>query len=165
MENFRFWLWRSSNNHFNNYNAPPQKCLWQGLPLKSSHQRFLLQTLESVFLKQSANWNQRWQHFAVTKEEHIAKTIPKNISVWVTIFLRLKNITISSRLQREKVSRDSGYGFEILYEYLLAGNTRAVEWLLQKCKRKRILQKLVSMKQERISRRRKESATKDMTLL
>ena len=55
----------------------------------------------------------------MTKEEHIAKTIPKDISVWVTMFLRFKNMTISSRLPREKVSRDSGYGFEILYEYLL----------------------------------------------
>ena len=63
--------------------------------------------------------------------------IPEDMSAGVIMFLRLKNITISSRVPGEQVRRDSSYGLEILCEYLLEGKTRAMNWILQKAEKER----------------------------
>ena len=54
----------------------------------------------------------------------------------MAIFLNCKNSSIASRVTGEKVNRD-GYGLEIPCKYLVEGDTRAVDWLLQKVEKKR----------------------------
>ena len=58
----------------------------------------------------------------------MVRPIPK-ISVWVTMFLRLKNITISYRVTGQNVNRDGSYGLKNPCGYLLEGDTRAVDML------------------------------------
>ena len=64
-------------------------------------------------------------------KEKIVGHVPKNISVWMAMFLKLKNSSIASRVTGGKVNRGDGYGWEIPCEYLVEGDTRAVDWLLQ----------------------------------
>ena len=54
------------------------------------------------------------------------------------MFLKLENSSIASRVSGEKVNRGGGYRLEIPCEYLIAGETRAVKWILQKVEKKRI---------------------------
>ena len=59
----------------------------------------------------------------------------------------------------ETGNRDCGYGLEIPFEYLLEGDTRAVDWLMQKIEKERKFCKtLVAMNKEQKSRKRKEAA-------
>ena len=82
--------------------------------------------------------------------------VPKNISVWMTMFLKLKNSSIASRATGEKVDREGGYGLEIPCEYLAEGDTSAVDWLLQKVeKEKEFCKSLVAVSQRRKCRKRK----------
>ena len=89
-------------------------------------------------------------------KEKIVGYVPKNISVWMTMFLKLKNSSIASRATGEEVNRGGGYGLEIPYEYLVEGGTRAVDWLLQKAeKEKKFCKNLIAVNQGRKCRNRK----------
>ena len=70
-------------------------------------------------------------------KEKIVGHVPKNIIVWVSMFLNLKNISIASRVTGEKVNRGGGYRLEIPSKYLVEGDTRAVDWLLQKVEKEK----------------------------
>ena len=59
---------------------------------------------------------------ALMNKEKIIGHVPKNISIWMTIFLKLKNSYVASRVTGEKVSRGGGYGLEIPWEYLVEGD-------------------------------------------
>ena len=94
---------------------------------------------------------------ALMNKEKIVGHVPKNISVWMAIFLKLKKSSIASRVTEEQVSRGGGYGLEIACEYLVESDMRAVDWLLQKVeKEKELCKSLVAVNQERKCRKRKE---------
>ena len=87
---------------------------------------------------------------ALMSKELIFGHVPKNISVWMAIFLKLSNSSIASRVTGEKVNRGGGYGLEIPCKYLVEGETRTVDWLLQKVeKEKELCKNLVAVNQER----------------
>jgi len=69
---------------------------------------------------------------SLMNKEKIVGHVPKNISVWVATFLKLENSSIASRVTGGKLNRGGGYGLEILCGYLVKGDTRAVDWLLQR---------------------------------
>ena len=92
---------------------------------------------------------------ALMNKEMIVGHVPKHISVWMAMFLKLKNSSIASRVTGEKINRGGGYGLEIPCEYLVEGDTRAVDWLLQKVeKEKELCKNLVAVNQERKCRKR-----------
>ena len=65
------------------------------------------------------------------------------------MFLKLKNSCIASRVTGEKLNRGGGYGLEILCDYLVEDDARAVDWLLQKVeKEKELFKHLVAITQE-----------------
>ena len=70
-------------------------------------------------------------------KEKIVGHVPKNISVWMAMFLKLKNISIASRVTCEKVNWGGGYRLEIPSTYLVEGDTRAVDCLLQKVEKEK----------------------------
>ena len=73
----------------------------------------------------------------------------------MAIFLKFKNSSIASRVTGEKINRGGGYGLEIPCEYLVEGDTRAVDWLLQKVeKEEELCKNLVAVNQERKCRKR-----------
>ena len=75
----------------------------------------------------------------------------------MAMFLKLKNSSIASRVTGEKINR-GGYGLEIPCEYLVEGDMRAVDWLLQKVeKEKELCKNLVAVNQERQCRKRTAS--------
>ena len=86
---------------------------------------------------------------ALMNKEKIVGHVPKNISVWMAMFLKLKSSSIASRVTGGKVNSGVGYGLEITCEYLVEGGTRAVDWLLQKVeKEKELCEYLVAVNQE-----------------
>ena len=67
----------------------------------------------------------------------------------MTTFPKLKTTTISYAVTGETEIRDSGHGLEIPCEYLLEGDTRAVDWLLQNvAKERKFWRTLVTMNLE-----------------
>ena len=86
---------------------------------------------------------------ALMNKEKIVGHVPKNISVWMAMFLKLKSSSIASGVTGGKVNSGVGYGLEITCEYLVEGGTRAVDWLLQKVeKEKELCENLVAVNQE-----------------
>ena len=82
-------------------------------------------------------------------KKKIAGHAPKNISIWMAMFLKRKNSSIASRVTGGKVNRRGGYGLEIPCKYLVDGDTRAVDWFLQKVKKeKELCKNLVVVNQE-----------------
>ena len=55
----------------------------------------------------------------------------------IVVFLKLKNSSIAYRVTGEKVNREGGYGLEIPCEYLVEGDTRAVNWLYRMLRKKK----------------------------
>ena len=47
---------------------------------------------------------------ALMNKEKIVGHVPKNISVWMAMFLKLKHSSIASRVTGGKVNRGGGYG-------------------------------------------------------
>ena len=66
-------------------------------------------------------------------EEKTVGDVPKNISLWMAMFLKLKNSSTASIATGEKVNRGGGYGLEIPCEYLVESDKRAVDWKYGKC--------------------------------
>ena len=71
------------------------------------------------------------------------------------MFLKIKNNSIASRVTGGKVNRGGDYGLEIPCEYLVEGDTRAVDWLPPKVeKEKELCKNLVIVTLERKCRER-----------
>ena len=70
-------------------------------------------------------------------KEKIVGHVSKNISVWMAMLLKLKSSSITFRVTGEKVNRGGGYRLEIPCEYLVEGETRVVDWFLQKVEKER----------------------------
>ena len=74
---------------------------------------------------------------ALMNKEKIVGHVPKNISVWMVMFLKLKNSSNASRVTGEKLHSGGGFGLKIPCKCLVEGDTRAVDWLLQKVEKEK----------------------------